>query len=88
MVGVLLTYLTVYSPSSIEVAWDTSFEQLEALRARMLAFVKEERRDYQPVFDVIVDSEYTPICVKMTFPSSFCRLLRSVQDKCKGRHQI
>ncbi|KAG8836439.1 hypothetical protein FRC18_011362 [Serendipita sp. 400] len=43
-------------PFSFEVAWDTSFEQLEALRSRMLAFVKSERRDYLPVFDVIVDT--------------------------------
>lgn len=42
----------------VDVAWDTTFEQLEALRAKMLAFVKEERRDYLPVFDVIVDSTF------------------------------
>lgn len=41
----------------LEVGWDTSFEQLEALRARMLAFVKDERRDFLPVFDVVVDSK-------------------------------
>ncbi|CAG7850530.1 Uncharacterized MscS family protein C2C4.17c [Serendipita indica DSM 11827] len=43
-------------PFTFEVAWDTTFEQLEALRARMLAFVKSERRDFLPVFDIIVDS--------------------------------
>ncbi|KIM30449.1 hypothetical protein M408DRAFT_66234 [Serendipita vermifera MAFF 305830] len=43
-------------PYTYDVAWDVTFEQLEALRARMLAFVKEERRDYLPVFDVVVDN--------------------------------
>ncbi|KAG8835307.1 hypothetical protein FRC17_004089 [Serendipita sp. 399] len=43
-------------PFAFELAWDTTFEQLEALRGRMLAFVKSERRDFLPVFDVVVDS--------------------------------
>ena len=37
-----------------EVAYSTSFEQIENLRAKMLAFVKAEKRDYQPSFDVVV----------------------------------
>jgi hypothetical protein len=36
------------------VAYDTSFEKLEDLRAKMLAFVESRRRDFQPIFDVTV----------------------------------
>ncbi|WWC86347.1 uncharacterized protein L201_001220 [Kwoniella dendrophila CBS 6074] len=38
-----------------EVAFDTSFEALQALRSKMLKFVKDNARDFLPVFDVIVD---------------------------------
>ncbi|KAF8757319.1 Mechanosensitive ion channel [Rhizoctonia solani] len=37
-----------------DVAYDTEFEQIEALRSRMLAFVQSHRRDYQPTFDIVV----------------------------------
>ncbi|KAF8161100.1 hypothetical protein B0H34DRAFT_839898 [Crassisporium funariophilum] len=37
-----------------DVSYSTTFEDLEHLRERMLAFVITERRDYQPVFDVTV----------------------------------
>ena len=37
-----------------DVAYDTTFEQIEQLRAKMLAFVREEGRDFLPSFDVIV----------------------------------
>ncbi|WVW82398.1 hypothetical protein I302_104405 [Kwoniella bestiolae CBS 10118] len=40
---------------TFEVAFDTSFEALQVLRARMLKFVKDNSRDFLPVFDVIVD---------------------------------
>ncbi|KAF8608825.1 hypothetical protein BDV93DRAFT_518874 [Ceratobasidium sp. AG-I] len=39
---------------TFDVAYDTEFEQIEALRSRMLAFVQSQRRDYQPTFDVVV----------------------------------
>jgi hypothetical protein len=45
----------------LDVAFDTSFEQVEELRSRMLAFVKSERRDFLPLFDVTVDSECCPL---------------------------
>jgi hypothetical protein len=38
-----------------EVAFDTTFEALQTLRGRMLAFCKANARDFQPVFDVVVD---------------------------------
>ena len=37
-----------------DVAYDTTFEQIEQLRAKMLAFVKSEGRDFLPSFDVVV----------------------------------
>ncbi|WWC99777.1 hypothetical protein V866_006682 [Kwoniella sp. B9012] len=40
---------------TFEVAFDTSFEALQVLRARMLKFCKDNSRDFLPVFDVIVD---------------------------------
>ncbi|OWZ32002.1 serine/threonine protein kinase [Cryptococcus neoformans var. grubii Br795] len=40
---------------AFEVAFDTSFEALQALRSRMIAFLKENSRDFLPVFDVTVD---------------------------------
>ncbi|WVR05974.1 hypothetical protein IAU60_003002 [Kwoniella sp. DSM 27419] len=40
---------------TFEVAFDTSFESLQALRARMLKFCKENSRDFLPIFDVTVD---------------------------------
>jgi small-conductance mechanosensitive channel len=36
------------------VAYSTTFEDLERLRAKMLEFVTRERRDYHPVFDVTI----------------------------------
>lgn len=37
---------------TFDVSYSTSFEDLERLREKMLAFVTEERRDYHPAFDV------------------------------------
>jgi len=37
-----------------DVDYGTTFEQLEALRDKMLIFLKTERRDYLPSFDVVV----------------------------------
>lgn len=44
-------------PFTFDVAYDTTFEQIEALRGRMIAFLSNERRDYVAVFDVIVMGE-------------------------------
>ena len=41
-------------PFEFDVAFSTTFEQIERLRELMLAFLKAERRDYQPIFDVYV----------------------------------
>ncbi|KAG6866363.1 hypothetical protein C0991_005284 [Blastosporella zonata] len=39
---------------TFDVSYATTFEDLEKLRDKMLAFVQAERRDYQPAFDVVV----------------------------------
>ncbi|KAL0072385.1 hypothetical protein AAF712_000148 [Marasmius tenuissimus] len=39
---------------TFEVAYDTTFEQLEQLRSKMFYFVQSQRRDYLPSFDVNV----------------------------------
>ena len=40
---------------TFDVDFATTFEALQALRAKMLRFVKENHRDFLPVFDVVVD---------------------------------
>lgn len=40
---------------TFEVAYNTTFEKLQALRIMMLKFCKENSRDFRPVFDVSVD---------------------------------
>jgi hypothetical protein len=37
-----------------DVAFGTTFEDIEALRGKMLAFVKSEKRDFLPAFDITV----------------------------------
>jgi len=41
-------------PFVFDVAYSTSFEDIEKLREKMLAFVTAEKRDYHPVFDVTI----------------------------------
>ena len=45
----------------VDMAFDTTFEQIEELRSRTLAFVKAERRDFLVLSDVTVDSECLPL---------------------------
>ncbi|KAF8577750.1 hypothetical protein K439DRAFT_1417934 [Ramaria rubella] len=45
---------TMSETFAFDVAFDTTFEQIEALRDKMLAFVTAQRRDYLPSFDVVV----------------------------------
>lgn len=46
-------------PFTFDVAYDTTFEQIEGLRGRMIAFLSNERRDYVPMFDIIVMGKET-----------------------------
>ncbi|KDQ53484.1 hypothetical protein JAAARDRAFT_209850 [Jaapia argillacea MUCL 33604] len=58
-----------------EVEYSTTFEQLESLRDKMMAFLEAERRDYFPVFDVIVldipDQEKMALKVDIKYKSNF-----------------
>lgn len=42
---------------TFDVSYSTTFQDLERLREKMLEFLKTERRDYQPNFDVRVIGE-------------------------------
>lgn len=50
----LLTFLKMSESFEFDVAYSTTFEQIETLRSKMLAFVKAEGRDFLPSFDVSV----------------------------------
>ena len=64
-------------------AYATTFEQIEKLRELMLAFVKSERRDFQPNFDVtIVDF---PDQEKMTLSADIRYKSNWQQGALKGR---
>jgi len=58
-----------------DVAFDTTFEQVEALRDKMLAFVKEQRRDFLPSFDVVVvdipDQEKMSLTAEIKYKSNW-----------------
>ncbi|KAI0092959.1 Mechanosensitive ion channel-domain-containing protein [Irpex rosettiformis] len=41
-------------PFTFDVAYSTSFEQIERLRELMISFLNSERRDFLPQFDVLV----------------------------------
>jgi small-conductance mechanosensitive channel len=43
---------------TFDVAYDTTFEQLEELRGKMIAFLQKERRDFLPSFDLAVVGRY------------------------------
>lgn len=46
---------------TFDVNYSTTFEKLEALREKMLDFVKTEKRDYQSVFEVTVNGLLTDL---------------------------
>ncbi|TEB38382.1 hypothetical protein FA13DRAFT_1726059 [Coprinellus micaceus] len=62
---------------TFDVSYSTSFEDLERLREKMLEFVTNERRDYQPVFDVNIKD----------FPEQ-SKMTLSVDIKYKSNGQI
>jgi len=61
-------------PFTFDVAYDTSFEQIEALRGRMIAFLSNEKRDFVAVFDVMVmdipDQEKMTLKVDIKYKSN------------------
>jgi small-conductance mechanosensitive channel len=42
-----------------DVAYDTTFNQLEQLRKKMLAYLMTEKRDFLPCFDVWVVGKHS-----------------------------
>ena len=73
-------------PFTFDVAYDTSFEQIEALRGRMIAFLSNERRDYVAVFDVAVMGEATRWRIWVTRLTRFHRYPRSGEDDSQSGH--
>lgn len=73
-----------------DVAYSTSFEQIEQLRAKMLAFVQSERRDYQPSFDVVVkdipDQEKLVLSADIKYKSNWQQGSIKGIDICLGDH--
>ena len=45
-------------PFTFDVHYSTTFDQLENLRHKMIAFSQQERRDFLPSFDVTVVGAY------------------------------
>ncbi|KAF9475543.1 hypothetical protein BDN70DRAFT_813949, partial [Pholiota conissans] len=70
---------------TFNVNYSTTFEDLEKLRARMLAFVESERRDYQPVFEVKVND--FPEQSKMTLSADIKYKSNFQQAALKGKRR-
>ncbi|KAF9520315.1 hypothetical protein BS47DRAFT_1446349, partial [Hydnum rufescens UP504] len=75
--NVLNTKYIMNRRRSFSCHYSTTFEQIEDLRSRMLTFVKVERRDYLPVFDILV----------LDLPDQTSMLLK-VEIKYKSNWQI
>lgn len=67
---------------TFDVSYATSFEDLERLREKMLDFVKTERRDYQPAFDVAVKGNIPTTC-PITRVINLCRKSTDFPDQEK-----
>jgi small-conductance mechanosensitive channel len=65
-----------------DVFYDTSFEKVEELREKMLAFVKSEGRDFLPSFDIIVKD--IPEQLKMTLSADIQYKSNWQQGATKG----
>jgi small-conductance mechanosensitive channel len=60
-----------------DVAYGTTFEDLEKLRDKMLFFLKTERRDYQPLFDVAVVGEPSALLALFSVHSDHAQTSRT-----------
>ncbi|KAF8210292.1 hypothetical protein K438DRAFT_1903862 [Mycena galopus ATCC 62051] len=70
---------------NFDVNYATSFEDVEKLRQKMLEFVTTERRDYQPVFDVVVVD--FPDQAKMTLSASIPYKSNGQQGALKAKRR-
>ena len=75
-------------PFTFDVAYDTSFEQIEALRGRMIAFLSNERRDYVAVFDVMVMGKGFAGNLGPQGLTRVYRYPRSGEDVSQGGYQV
>ena len=75
-------------PFMFDVEYDTTFEQIEALRGRMIAFLSNERRDYVAVFDVTVMGKGFAGGLGSQGLTRVHRYPRSGEDDPQGRHQV
>ncbi|TFY79553.1 hypothetical protein EWM64_g4459 [Hericium alpestre] len=75
-------------PFVFDVAYATSFEQIEALRENMLAFVRANRRDYQPAFDVTVVGTSPSLPSTSPFLIPYRRLPGPGEDDAQGGHHV
>jgi len=55
---ILTPILQMSESITFDVSYKTSFHDIEKLREKMLEFIKAERRDFEPVFDVTVKGRY------------------------------
>ncbi|KAI0035878.1 hypothetical protein K488DRAFT_42300 [Vararia minispora EC-137] len=72
-------------PFVFDVAFDTTFEQIEELRKKMLEFVSANGRDYQPTFDIVVSD--IPAQEKMTLSTSIMYKSNWQQGAIKSRRR-
>jgi small-conductance mechanosensitive channel len=56
-------------PFAFDVAFGTTFEQLEELRGKMVAWLVHEKRDYLPSFDLAVVGQWSLLSIS---PALFC----------------
>ena len=75
-------------PFTFDVAYETTFEQIEALRGRMIAFLSNERRDYVAVFDVTVMGKGLAGRLGSQGLTRVHRYPRSGEDDSQGRYQV
>ncbi|KAF8906527.1 hypothetical protein CPB84DRAFT_1675669, partial [Gymnopilus junonius] len=69
---------------TFDVSYSTTFQDLERLREKMLEFLKAERRDYQPNFDVKVIGDLT--IGQLDFPGQ-TKMALSADIKYKSNSQ-
>ena len=63
-------------PFTFDVSYDTKFDQIERLRQLMISFLENDRRDYHPMFDVLVMGECSQISTEwklIAFQTSLAR---------------
>ena len=65
VVGSTVPVFVAVMCSHDQQAYSTSFEQIERLRELMLSFLKVERRDYQPIFDVYVVGAFASTSIRL-----------------------